>query len=221
MPTYRVYESFDTGTRTITGSSVKLIDTASPFVKMVARDFPKSIQRGLKSTGWWMQQEIKAGIRSGAPGGQRYEAFSKIKNLSNTYDTIKLNRLSKKTGKQKFVRSRHIINEMVREKGRHSPLGRLVNAVGYQYYTDGQRVIVGWLSASAIDIGTKLEQGFTTSVTPKMRKMFIASGLKLGKSVIKTPKRETYGPIYQAKQAAAGQYFESKLYQYIQGGGKT
>lgn len=169
---------------------LKVIDLATPFMKFLARSFPRYFDRALKSAGWWLQKEIKAGIRSGAPGGVPYPSYSGLRKS-------KSRRLYRGIPKQ--------------------PLGRLSRAVGYQFYSDSRRVVVGWLSKSAVRLGTKHEEGFQTEVTPRMRMFFGTSGFPIGagKTHITLPRRRTYGPIYREKGPEVPKYIEGKIWQYI------
>ena len=170
---------------------IKIIDLATPFMKFLAKKFPKYFDRAMKSAGWWLQKEIKEGIRSSAPGGEQYPAYSGLRKSRG-------GRLYSGIPKQ--------------------PLGRLYRAVGYQFYADSRRVVVGWLSRSAVTLGTKQELGHQTIVTPKMRRFFWASGYPIGagKTRITLPSRRTYSPIYRQKGPEVPKYIEGKIWQYIQ-----
>lgn len=182
--------------------NIKIINTASPFLKYAAREIPKETRKAVKSAGWWMQQEIKKGIASGAPGGQPYAAFSGLPKLS---------RVSKKSGK--YVKMR-------RRTGK-KPLGRLGSAIRYKFYSDSIRTIVGWISPSAEKLGQLHEKGGETPITSKMRKLFYASGIGLsrGKTSIKIPRRPTIGPEYERKGPQVPGYIEKKIWGYLEKAG--
>ena len=169
---------------------IKVIDLATPYIKLLANSFPQYFNRALKSTGWWLSQEIKKGIRSGAPGGEQYPALS---------------------GLRKSRRGRLYSGQPKQH------LGRLARAVGYRYYSDSRRVVVGWLSKSAVSLGEKHEQGAQVAITPKMRRYFWASGrpISAGKTHITLPRRRTFGPIYRQKGPEEPKYIENKIWQYI------
>jgi hypothetical protein len=212
---YKVFQDYS-GT-----SGLKIIDTATPFLKLIAAENPKYIKWALQSTGWWLTKAIKYEIKMGTPGGEKYADFSKIKNQRDTYYTVTLTRKSKKTGRLKEIRRRFDTNQLVKETGTHKPMGRLANAVGYKYYSDSMRMLVGWLSQSAVDVGTKQELGYTRKITPKMRRLFRYSGIPLGKkSEITIPARPTFGPIYREKAPQIITHVERKIWDYIENGGK-
>jgi hypothetical protein len=180
------------------GDNIKIIDTATPFLKMVAREFPGEVQKAVKSSGWWMQQNIKQGIKSGAPGGEPYQQFSGLP---------KLNRFNQK--RDRFIN--------VRRNPGKKPLGRLGQAVRYQFYSDSNRAIVGWISPSAEKLGTLHEEGGVIPITPQMRRQFWAAGipLGLGKTTIAIPKRPTIDPEYRENAPKVPGYLEQKLWEYM------
>ncbi len=122
-------------------------DMATPWVEDVIKVMPNMRRRALKSLGWWMQKEIREGIKSGAPGGRRYAPLSGIKRKK---DTAGRSAMKKGSAKGKV-------------------LGKLGKAVGYQYKEEDGSVSVGWLSKSAVYLGSIQEKGKTVAVTGKMR----------------------------------------------------
>jgi hypothetical protein len=183
------------------GKFVNIKDEATPFIKRVAKETPKYIDRVIQSTGKMMKKEIQAGIESGAPGGQSYQEFSGLPKLTR----------QRKGG---FVR--------VRRRANKKPLGRLKQAVRYKMYKDSHRVIIGWISKSAEELGTIHETGKMVAITPKMRRLFFAAGIGLsnGKSQIAIPRRPTIGPEYEENAPKIPGYIERKLWSYINEGGR-
>jgi hypothetical protein len=199
-------------------SNFMIVDTATPFLKKVAAENPSYLRRAVRHTGWWLQKSIKYEIRQGIPGGKPYTPFSKLKNVRSETEIVFLNRISKKTGKQKQIRRRVGASRLVRETT-HKPLGKLANAVGYKFYPDSIRSVVGWLSLSAQSVGTKMEKGYTINVTPKMKRMYAASGFPLNKSQIDVPARPTFDPIFKEKSGQIVQHLEKRVWQYIEQAG--
>lgn len=187
------------------GLSFTVEDFATPWVEDVIRTFPDFRRKALKSTGWMIQKEIKAGIKSGAPGGKRYRPLVGIKR-----------------GKLRGIR--------VMKKGKPGkPLGRLRLAIGYQYKDDGS-VVVGWLSRSAVLWGSRQEKGYRRRVTSRMRHLWWVSGrtqkgkirkkgvfLSHGKNEIETPARPTIGPMRQILVPRIPGYFNDKIEEYLEG----
>lgn len=176
---------------------IEYLDSASPWLEWAAKEYPNYATRALKSAGYWVSQEIKKGIKSGAPGGQRY---------APTLPTHTRQLIDMAFGKK--------------EKKDYPILGRLRNAIGYEYEKNNNAVRVGWLSISAVRLGKRLEDGFTTKVTAKMRKALAAVGLGMsGKSFFRAPPRPTIEPMYNALHKRIAPYMEEKIWQYINGAG--
>jgi len=99
-------------------------------------------------------------------------------------------------------------------------MGKLANAVGYDKARASDGIVtVGWLSASAVDIGTKQEDGFFNTVTQSMRKAFAAAGIPLAETrdVIQVIARPTYKPMQPIIQVGAPKKVEEKLISYLNG----
>lgn len=182
-------------------NKTKIIDTATPFLKKIANKNPEYMDRAVKSAGWYMQQEIKQGIRSGAPGGRPYRNYSDI-TRSRTLEAMR-----GRKGKRKR-----------RLSAAHKPMGRLYNAVRYKFYSDSHRVLVGWVSRSSEKIGTIQEEGKRVNVTPKMRKFFWAAGYNISpkKRYIEIPARPTIDPEYRENRREIPQYIEKKIWSYME-----
>lgn len=172
-------------------------DNATPFLQMVLRENPQWMSSALKSTGYWAQKEIKAGIRSGTPGGRKYA------DLTPLWMRRKLDKAFSH-----------------RVKRNYKPLGQLVQAVEY----DGKKaskglVTVGWFSRSAVHLGSKHEKGFFTEINEKMRQTFKISGIKLPeeKRQISVIARPTFKPMKPIIDLGAPAHFQNKLIDYLQG----
>lgn len=172
---------------------ITINDSATAFFKYMADTKPEWMRKSMKSAGWWMQKEIKKGIRSGAPGGVRYKPFMPSGMRSNLEKTF--GNGGKKT---------------------YAPLGKLSNAVGYQYKPEESAVVVGWLSRSAVKLGEKIESGFERIITQKMRNYFFVAGVPLSqKSSMIVAARKTYEPMRNMLEPKTSIYVEDKLYDYM------
>lgn len=173
-----------------------IIDGATPWLEYMATTKPDWMRKALKSFGYYSQQQIKAGIRRGAPGGQGYAEFMPP-DMRARIEAV-------------FGNS---------PKKRYGPLGKLVNAVGYEYDAANTLVRVGWLSASAVKLGEKIEQGFSKTVTDKMRKYFWAAGVPLSaKKEINVAARHTFGPMQSILAPKASAHIEDKILEYARAG---
>ena len=71
--------------------TVDVTDEIQPLLERMALNNPKSLAAAAKSLGWFLQKEIKKGIKSGAPGGETfkerrpYEVRSALGNAAKTW----------------------------------------------------------------------------------------------------------------------------------------
>lgn len=173
-----------------------IIDAATPFLQYMAQTKPDWMRKAMKSAGWMVQKEIKAGIKSASPNGRAYAKFMPSKMRS------KLEKAFGNRGKRNYI-----------------PFGKLANAIGYQYDQSIQTVKVGWLSKSAVKIGEKLESGYKRVITRKMRDYFFMSGVPLSsKNEMVIPARKTYGPMKEKVEPKIASYVENKILEYMQKG---
>lgn len=169
-------------------------DGASPWLEWAAKEIPAFAASALKSTGWMMQKKIKEGIKSKAPGGVPYAP------------TVP-------------ARKRKLI-DMAFGKGpraQYPVLGKLRKAIGYQFDKRRLEVTVGWLSISAVQLGKRLEEGFQTPTTHRMRLAFAAAGFGVTKkAALTTPARPTIGPMYDVLQGQIYPHMEDQIWSYLQ-----
>lgn len=173
---------------------VEITDSASPWLEWAAKEFPKFAASALKSTGWMMQKEIKKGITSRAPGGRPYPA---------SIPAGKRKLFDKAFGKE--------------PKARYNPMGRLRQAIGYQFDKRRQEVTVGWLSISAVRLGKRLEEGFSIPVSERMRTALAAVGIATSSKHFTVLPRPTIGPMYDVLESQIYPYMEGKIWEYVQG----
>lgn len=172
---------------------IAVFDDVTGYLQGLAKNFPVFWQRSLKSLGWMMQKEIKAGIQSGAPGGQSYD-------------------------KKMPVAKRQLLDTIFRNQvqQRYPLFGKLRTAVGYDKSKVNQGyVTVGWLSRSAVYFGSKMEKGDFYFVSRKMRAAFRIGGLKIKKDEIVIPKRETFGPMRRVLAPKVAPYLTDKMAAFI------
>ena len=186
---------------------VKLVDLATPHFRHLSEKFPSFFNRALRSTGWWLRKEIQEGIRSGAPGGRQYARYSGI-TTSRVLDAHR-GRGFTKTGRRRAPR---------RNLADHKPMGKLYQATRYKHYGDSNRVLIGWISKSAEELGTTQERGKSIAITPKMRRFFWASGVPLSprKRYIYIPKRLTIEPEYRENAPRVAGYMDRKIGEYLE-----
>ena len=187
------------------GGEVQLIelevvykDGAFPLLELIARSNKSWQAAALKSTAWKVSSEIKKGIKSNAPGGKAYAPLSLAGQKRKALEMI--------TGGK--VRNRYTI------------MGQLRQAIGYEGKKSPTGVVpVGWLSSSAPYLGKKLQEGFETPVTPQLRRLYAAAGLKINKhkKFLKTPARPTLYPMEPQLAVTAKKWFHGKMLSYLSG----
>lgn len=173
-------------------------DMATPFLEELVQNNPKWITSALKSAAFYSQKAIKAGIKSGAPGGRPY--------TQHTLSDWERGKLEMALG-HKSRRS-------------YPMMGRLQQAVGYDTkQAAAGTVVVGWLSQSAAYISGKQQRGFTSPMTDKMRAAFFAAGLHPSdkKTVTRVPPRPTLGPMVPIVTETATQTMQRRLMSYVSG----
>lgn len=178
---------------------IRTLDNVTPWLDWAISHKADWTRKAIKSTAWYAQQEIKKGIRSSSPGGATYAERMSAAKRHDIEDS------SKRGGSKR--------------KRRAGVLGNLLNAVGYQFKT--AQVAIGWLSRSAVRIGSWHEKGVRQAITPKMRRLFFAAGvgLKASTTHIKLPSRPTYQPMFNHLRDKLPAYFESKFISYLAAGG--
>ncbi len=177
-------------------------DGLTPLIRQMISEKPQWFASSLKSAGFWASQEIKKGIRSGAPGGKAYPAGMSVMRRRDIDD----------------VMYSHDSNRA--PKTRYPTLGKLRTAVGYDKRRANEGIVtVGWLSRSAVRIGTWQEKGFFQIVSERMRRMFFGSlvGMKKGTNAIQLPARATYAPMRPIIKKGAPVRVEQRLSEYLAG----
>ncbi|MHC1758321.1 MAG: hypothetical protein AB9917_02185 [Negativicutes bacterium] len=181
---------------------IVMVDNISPAIRWIIENKPDWTRKALRSTAWYVQQEVRAGIKSGAPGGLKYAA------LMNTGRRSQLE-AARSGGKKR--------------RGRDSILRNLYGAVAYKYEEQNaaQQVRIGWLSDWAMLVGGWMEHGKNETVKAKMRRLFLAAGIgmKPETASIHIPARPTYAPMFQVLRDKIPVYFTSKFVEYIKNGG--
>ena len=171
---------------------IKINDEATPFLAMVAQNFPKELSSALKSAGWWMSKNIKDGIKSGAPGGRKYKPLSNItKKLSKARRPQILGKLRQLVRYKYYADSNRVVigwlNPNIaeiaekQEQGYRTPI------------TDAKRRM---FAAEGIILPAK-------------------------KAFFEIPKRETISPIYQQYASQVPEYLENKVWERINKKEKT
>ncbi|MBC16555.1 MAG: hypothetical protein CL942_05830 [Desulfovibrio sp.] len=180
-----------------TGSMIEIRDGITPYMSYLVQTFPDELNKALGHIGWWMRRRIQDAVYEEDPPGTNWPELSDIQRL-RTLDDIKRERLGKR----------------LRAPATHA-FGQLVRAIGYKRDKHLMRVRVGWLSKAAASRAARLQAGFSTPVTPKMKRFFAAAGLPIPSGSIKTEGRELIQPVFDATKGEVMQRIEDKVHGYL------
>jgi hypothetical protein len=176
------------------GSFLRINDTAKPWLAYLARNFRTEFARSLSRIGYWLRKEMRDAIESGGPAGASWPGRSNVQQLRM------LDR--KKKSRRSLLQ--------------YGQFGRLIKAVGYKADREELRVQIGWLSATAAPLAAKLQAGFETPISEKMRAMFFAAGSALAKSgSIADPARPLVRPLFEQVEAEIPRRIEAFIIQYL------
>lgn len=204
MPDYsrggkmRRYGFYDGG-----GSLYVINDGITPYMAMLARTFPKELNRALASIGYETKRELQGLMKAGSgPAGTSWKPLSESVWLQ----------FSRYEGRQKKLG--------LSERGKMGTgalFGRLTKTVGYKREKDLMRVRVGFLSLSAAELMRSLQEGFDTEVTSKLRRKFNTGALSGAGDTIKTPPRPLIAPHYRSIESGIAARIEEKISTYLAG----
>ena len=168
---------------------IDVTDEIQPLLERMANKSAKSLKSAAKSLGYFMQKEIKEGVRSGSPGG---DTFIERRPLE----------VRRALGGGSAAKSWY---------------GRMIRAIGYQY--DEGILRIGWTSKTAAAYGRKQEFGYKTYVTNAIRKKFGEAGYPLKKSTnyIVLPERNVFDPMTGELEPQIAPYVQMKLNDYADG----
>lgn len=185
------------------GSLYVINDGITPYMAMLARTFPKELNRALRHVGYETQKELKAIMRSGkGPAGTQWKPLSESV-------WMQFSRYERERGKLKL--SQH------GKMGTGNLFGRLPRAIGYKHDVDLMRVRIGVLSKSAAVLMRSLQQGFQTDVTGKLRRKFNTGNLSGAGESITTPPRPLFAPHFRNIESGLAKRIEDRIHAYLAG----
>lgn len=169
--------------------TVDVTDEIQPLLERMALNSQRTLGAAAKSLGWFLQKEIKKGIKSGSPGG-------------DTFQERRPYEVRKALGKGVAARQWY---------------GRMARAIGYQYSDNVLRI--GWTSRTASVYGRKQEFGNVTKVTEEIRRRFARAGYPLRKDTteIVLPERPVFDPMTGELYPQIAPYVQQKLNEYASG----
>lgn len=189
-------------------------DNATPYLQYMIQAGPEQVSKAMKSLGWYMQKEIKAAIKTQSPAGTKWKQFMDPRIRAQLEGKSARPMLSVLANHEKGWRRKYAQNDEGKSV-RYQPFGKLQRAIGYQFDKKSQTLMVGYLSASALKLGTMMEEGFTKDVTEQMQKFFYAHGVPIKKEQIKVSARPLMAPMKKKLLPEAVPYIEGKLQEYF------
>lgn len=170
----------------------EVFDTVTPALSLLAKTHPREAKSSLRSGAYKLNKILKAEMREESPGGQRWPGRS--------------------TRDGKILKKRRNGSLFAGRSGNTSALGRLRAASRYKVRNGGRKVVIGFLSRSAERLAALHAAGGSTTVTPKMRRMFAAAGRPLRRSTrtIALPRRRAVEPVYTQRRESVRRYIECK-----------
>lgn len=169
--------------------TVDVRDDITPLIRSWLQQNPKFIRSLTKSLGWYVQREIKTLSRD-----------SRITSHWPARTPLKIRRKLDTQAPRQW-------------------LGKLRNAIGYQYYEGA--VMIGWTSATAAAEGRIQEEGTRRTVTPFLRRYFGRRGVPLrgNTTEIYVPARPLFEPAMDLVQPKLGDFVSQRVGEYINNGG--
>lgn len=153
----------------------------------------------LKSEGFRLREIIKRSVEQGGHESEKWKALNPHTPIFNK--ARKAARKGKRTrlGKAKITTTRM---RLTQELSGAKPLKKLASGARYQYSTGSQTVTIGFISARVMFLMKKAAEGFTTTITPRMRRMAFAIGfpLRKGLAAFTAPPRSVVPQVFRAER---------------------
>ncbi len=191
-----------------TGSTVlEVKGNPSSFFSRMAFIYPDYMSRSIRHVAFEAQRRLKLEFLAHAPGGQRIEPITPVQKYRVLDAFKKHSSRYGRAGADGRKRLKNAGTKSYLSKGRGLawgmgggkwPIGgKLAQTIGYQMKPGTMHASVGWLSKSAARMGANFQRGEKQKITPKMRGLFWAAGVKLsGKEIISQPARPVIEPFF-------------------------
>ena len=215
------------------GTTVDLMGDPTGWFKRMAVLVPDYMDRSIRHAAYEAQTLLKIEFLQHAPGGKRFPDIS-ILQRHRTLDAFKRHRhryaRPNEKGEKRFkylarTRRAHISRGRGLAWGMSGTQwpagGKLAQAMGYEHKRGSMRADIGWLSKSAARMGAKFQRGDRTKITKKMRGLFWAAGLLLGKKdEIVQPARPVMLPFFKNRSGWILNKVEKRLIHHLAKDGK-
>jgi hypothetical protein len=201
----RKYTVYEAG-----GTTVDIVGDAGGWFRRMAVLVPDYMDRSIRHGAYQAQTLLKIEFLQHAPGGKKFPDISNIQKY-RAIDAFKRHRSRyarpNAQGEKRFknlARTRR--GHLSRGRGLAWGMsgtqwpagGKLAQAMGYEHKRGSMRADIGWLSKSAARLGAKFQRGDRTKITKKMRGLYWAAGILLGKkNEIVQPARPVMLPFFK------------------------
>ena len=165
----------------------------------------RAMASALKSEGFRLKNLIRAAVRDGGPAGGQWpkrNPHTYFMNRAGKGGRVKNYRMVWKGKKGSKTRVASYKGYGHRESKALDPLRKLGPAARYHYDPSISAVTIGFLDPRMRGLAKMHAKGFSTPVTPRMRKMAFAVGFPLSKEInaLVTPPRPLVGPIFAQEE---------------------
>ena len=205
------------------------IENTADLLKRFPRHSDRAINSALASEGYRMKGILQQAIAQGGVYGEwpklnpHTGVLSRRRSKAGPTQTIKNYRMVWKgtKGNKKRVRQYKQVITSTRE----NPLLKFRGGIRYQVDKDLNLLAVGFVNARIrlIRMAQEHAEGFSTAITPKMRKMFFAMGfpVKKGRKFVTSPQRPLVRPVFRREKDNLQTNIKSKylanLHRYMNG----
>lgn len=220
------------------------IENMEALIKAFPQFAERATASALNSEGDRLREMIKNAIQAGGPKNEKWQdlhrktprlaarktAAKKEKLLRNYRMVWKGEKGSKRRVKEYWINQAGGGKFRIKRKG--GPLSKLAGAVRYHYDKDLEAVSIGFLqnlgsSKELLALARLHAKGYTTRITPRMRKMLFAMGVPVNNSTTRlvTPARPVIEPVFRMEKDTIVQNIEKKfmasILRYMGEGKKT
>lgn len=191
------------------------------------RQFPEHAERAmasaLSSEGYRLKNLLqKAVAEGGVDGGwpklnPHTGVLSRRRSRGGGTQTVKNYRMVWRGPKGQKTRVRQYRQVMLSKK--QKPLARLRGGIRYQVDRRDMSVVVGFVNTRVrlMQLARFHAEGFSTPITPRMRKMFFAMGFPVARDrkYVTTPARPLVGPVFVREREASLENVRTKYLENV------
>ena len=176
------------------GSTISVQGDMGSFLRRWAVLYPDYMSRSIRHAAYLTQYRLKAELLARVPGGVPFPPLSRVQRFRLLGERTRGGRRT--TGP---VAAHGLAYNM--DGGDWPPGGRMAQSIRYIWRKGDMSAEIGWLSQRSAKIGILFQAGQKTKVTNRMRRMFAAAGVRLGrKMTITQPPRPVIRPFFENRR---------------------